>query len=197
MVARQSLVMSTSKSPFGKIIGMLTPGSRVKLTLQEKMRKLYRIAYAWTHDPHLAGDLVQETMAKAIQNRHQLKNPEALDAWLYKILANCWRDHGRQSRAYVDINDIDLVWESDSEQESYRLELIQQVRQAVAKLNHDQRQIITLIDLEGLSYNEVADILSIPIGTVMSRLCRARRRLQELLQHANHPSFTHNVLPFK
>jgi len=60
--------------------------------------RLYRIAYAWTHQPALADDLVQETLTKAMQKTGQLRDPAASGAWLYSILTNCFRDHYRRHR---------------------------------------------------------------------------------------------------
>lgn len=161
---------------------IFVPQRELRGALEAKWKSLYRMAYSWCHDPHLAGDLVQEAFAKAIKQRNQLKKKEAFDAWIYTILANCWRDHCRKQKETVDIDDVELTDDSNPEEDNHRLEIIQKVRRALSKLSTDQRQIVTLIDLEGFSYNEVAEILDIPIGTVMSRLCRARRHLHHHLK---------------
>ena len=149
--------------------------------LESRWQRLYRVAYAWTHDPHLAKDLVQDTMIKALRKRHQLSDQSAMDAWLFSILANTWRDYCRKNENNLDISDLPLEDPSNPEREMDQIEIINQVRSSVAKLSLAQRQIITLVDLEGFSYNEVANILNIPIGTVMSRLCRARSNLKQYL----------------
>jgi len=153
--------------------------------LKTRWLRLYRVAFAWCHDPDLSSDLVQEAMQKAIRKRHQLQSEQALDAWLFRILTNCWRDHcrtNRRERDTVALEDAEHEVESrQSGDESERALVVTQVRNAVAKLSMDQREVLTLVDLEGMSYSEVAEVLEIPIGTVMSRLCRARRQLREYL----------------
>ena len=150
--------------------------------LDAKWKKLYRIAYSWCHDTQLASDIVQDTLTKALKNRNQIKEANALDAWLYKIMVNCWRDHCKKDKKTVDVDDITLIHEVDPLEERDRLCVVKTVRSAIAKLSFDQRQIISLVDLGELPYTEVAEILDIPIGTVMSRICRARRNLKEHLQ---------------
>lgn len=149
--------------------------------LESQRTRLYRIAYAWTHNPALADDLVQEALAKALAKSGQLRDPKAGDAWLFSILANCYYDHFRRRRESQDIEDVELTDESTPEQESGTQEIVRKVRRAVAQLPHAQRQIVTLVDIEGFRYMEVARILNVPIGTVMSRLCRARAALKETL----------------
>ncbi len=149
--------------------------------LESRWQRLYRLAYAWTHDVHLAKDLVQDTMIKAMQKRYQLINKDSMDAWLFRILANTWRDYCRKNTDTVDVAHAHLQDDSDPEQKLIKDQIIQHVRSSISRLSLDQRQIVTLIDLEGFSYSEVADILTIPIGTVMSRLYRARKQLKQHL----------------
>jgi RNA polymerase sigma-70 factor (ECF subfamily) len=166
------------------VIANLCKHQQFKRTLSEYRTNLYRIAYSWCHNPALADDLVQETMAKALKNSNQLRDPKTLKAWLYRILSNCWRDHFRRSRDTVDIDDVALVEHDTPDRQHDRQQVIHRVRSAISQLPMGQRQVITLVDLEGCSYIEVAQILDIPIGTVMSRLSRARKALKELLMEA-------------
>jgi RNA polymerase sigma-70 factor, ECF subfamily len=152
-----------------------------KLKLEQHRQRLYRIAYSWTHNAALADDLVQETLAKALKKSGQLRDPNAGDAWLYSILANCYRDHFRRLRTAEEIDENTLTHESTPEKESSEQEIVLKVRAAIARLAEGQRQVVTLVDIQGLSYMEVAQILNVPIGTVMSRLCRARYALKDLL----------------
>ena len=149
--------------------------------LEQHRLRLYRIAYSWTHNGALADDLVQETLTKALMKSGQLRDAAAGDAWLYSILANCFRDHYRRQRDTQSMDDVELVQESTPESESSQLQVVRQVRAAMAQLPAGQRQVVTLVDLEGFSYVEVANILNVPIGTVMSRLCRARAALKNIL----------------
>jgi RNA polymerase sigma-70 factor (ECF subfamily) len=104
-----------------------------------------------------------------------------MNGWLFAILANCWRDHFRQNREMDDVEDIERVDEFTPEDGHAQSQIVLRVRNAVARLPLGQRQVLTLVDLEEFSYAEVSAILEIPVGTVMSRLCRARKTLKSLL----------------
>lgn len=153
----------------------------LKQRVEQQRERLYRLAYSWSHNPTLSDDLVQETMVKALKNIQQLRNPDAINQWLNGILANCWKDHFRQNREFEDI-DEQILYEQDTPEHQYEKQHIcKTIRASLTTLPVGQRQVITLVDLEGSSYAEVAEILQIPIGTVMSRLCRARKALAEKL----------------
>lgn len=149
--------------------------------LQQARMRLYRMAYAWCHNAALADDLVQETLAKALQRGGQLRDPKARDAWLFAILANCFRDHYRRQRDTDDIDEMEIAGEATPESDSARAQIVAKVRTAIARLPEAHRQVVTLVDLEGFTYVEVAQILDVPIGTVMSRLCRARNAMKTML----------------
>ncbi|MHB8347447.1 MAG: RNA polymerase sigma factor [Acidiferrobacterales bacterium] len=163
---------------FLKLFG---PCRDVEDALQQSRARLYRMAYAWCHNRALADDLVQETLTKALQKSGQLRDPKARDAWLFSILTNCYRDHFRRQRETEDIDEMELPGDSTPETENHQLEIVRKVRATIARLPEGQRQVITLVDLEGFSYVEVATVLEIPVGTVMSRLCRARSAMLRLL----------------
>jgi RNA polymerase sigma-70 factor (ECF subfamily) len=149
--------------------------------LEELRPRLYRLAYSWCHDATLADDLAQEALIKALARSEQLRDAQALESWLFSILNNCWRDHLRARRDFVDVDDLDtaIVDESPSPEQRYASrQTVQRVRQAIAALPLGQRQVITLVDLEECSYAAVAAILDVPVGTVMSRLARARQALK-------------------
>jgi len=166
------------------VISKLCQHQQFKRTLVEYRENLYRIAYSWCHNPALADDLVQETLAKALKNSGQLRDQQTIKAWLYRILSNCWRDHFRRSRDTVDVDDIILVETQTPDLQHDRQQIVNRVRSAIARLPMGQRQVISLVDLEGCSYIEVAQILDVPIGTVMSRLSRARKALKDQLLEA-------------
>jgi RNA polymerase sigma-70 factor (ECF subfamily) len=154
----------------------------------EAMRPvLYRIAYAWCHDAALADDLVQETLSKAWTRRAQLRDEASLKAWVVSIMNHCWLDYLRGRRDFEDVEDWQDELESATESPEAccnREQVIACVRSAVARLPLAQRQVLTLVDLEEFGYAEVAGILGIPVGTVMSRLSRARASLKTLLEPA-------------
>lgn len=163
------------------MISKLSKNRKFRRELTDYRENLYRIAYSWCHNPALSDDLVQETMAKALKNSAQLRDQKTLRAWLYRILSNCWRDHFRRSRDTVDIDDVVLIEKDTPDLCHDRQLIINRVRCAIERLPMGQRQTISLVDLEGCSYIEVAEILDVPIGTVMSRLSRARKALKARL----------------
>lgn len=153
--------------------------------LAEARPRLWRLAHSWCHNRAIADDLVQDTCARALDRHAQLRTLEAMNGWLCSILTNCWHDHLRGRKDLADIDEIDeneLHCKDCPEEEYLQNEIVQRVRQAVAKLPVGQREVITLVDLEEFSYAEVAAILEIPIGTVMSRLSRARAALRSMLR---------------
>ena len=153
--------------------------------------RLYRLAYAWCHDAGLADDLAQDTVAKALGRGEQLRDEAALEGWLFAILNNCWRDHLRTRREFLDVEELDEVVLShdDSPEHLYsRRQATLRVRDAIAALPLAQRQVVTLVDIEECSYAQVAQVLGVPVGTVMSRLARARQALKNDLakEHRMH-----------
>lgn len=162
-------------------LGFRMGGGSAPSALERYRQRLYRLAYAWTGNAAAAEDLVQETLAKAWHKRGQLRDPNAGEAWLCSILARCHQDYLRRRHTTEDIDELTLTSHSDPESENDRQTIIGRVRAAIANLPAGQRQAVTLVDLEGFSYAEVADILAVPVGTVMSRLCRARNALKREL----------------
>lgn len=153
--------------------------------------RLYRIAYSWCHDAMLADDLAQETLSKAMQKLDQLRNKDSMDAWLFTILNNQWREFLRRSRPCEDIDNLVYMHEETPEVVQIRQQKIDTVQRAISELPVSQRQVLTLVDIEGLSYMNVSEVLGVPIGTVMSRLSRARSGLQKKLRlHQNTLSVT-------
>ncbi len=166
--------------------------------LEESRERLYRIAYAWCHDSALADDLVQESLEKAIRNVDRLYDHSALNGWLYRIMNNCWKDYLRKQYHHVDVADDELVYEGSSPEEAYELQnMTVRVQSAVARLPMGQRQVITLVDLNDASYAEVAEVLEVPIGTVMSRLSRARKALASIVLEQHAQSTSSNIYPLR
>lgn len=159
--------------------------------IEHSRTKLYRMALAWCHDPMLADDLVQETQILALQKLHQLNNDAAFNGWIYSILNNAWLGHLRKSRPTEDIDQLVVADATSPEHETLMQQVDLMVRNAMSVLPNAQRQVVSLVDLDGLSYSEVADILQIPIGTVMSRLNRARAALAEsIIKRRRQPAQT-------
>lgn len=167
------------------IISLFCRTNNFQDQLEQIRPRLYRLAYSWSHNAALAEDLVQEALIKALKNSNQLRDPALLNSWLFSILANCWRDHFRQHKEMDDIEELEdyRYAHNDTPENSHsQSQIVSRVRSAVSLLPLGQRQVLTLVDLEELSYIEVASILEIPIGTVMSRLCRARAAMKTLLK---------------
>jgi RNA polymerase sigma-70 factor (ECF subfamily) len=166
--------------------------------LEASRCRLWRLAQSWCRNRALADDLVQDTLTKALSRHSQLRDQEAMHAWLCSILANSWHDHLRGGKEVLDIDSIEeneLASAGCPEEDCLQNEIVQRVRAAVGKLPAGQREVITLVDLEEFSYAEVAEILGVPIGTVMSRLSRARAALRTVLceQTSVEPARTGNV----
>ena len=143
--------------------------------------RLYKVAYSWCHAADIADDLVQDTVIKAMRNANSLRDMQKMNSWLFTILANCWRDYLRRQKPTDDIDECILTDDDSPELAQERQNITDIVQHAVATLPQGQRQVLSLIDLEGFSYAEVAEIVGIPTGTVMSRLNRARKALSEQL----------------
>ena len=160
---------------------MLSKSRAVKQELVKKRELLYQLAYSWCHEPALADDLVQETMVKALRKTKQLHDVNAVKPWLTRILSNCWYDYLRSRRDIADIDSLPYEVLPRVADTNERQDIVDRVRLMIEKLPIGQRQVITLVDLAGFSYAEIAEILDIPIGTVMSRICRARKALKTAL----------------
>jgi RNA polymerase sigma-70 factor, ECF subfamily len=181
--------MSTSFTP----LNMLSKNRKLKKAMAACRPRLYRLAYSWTHEASLADELTQEALTKALKNLPQLRSPETLDRWLFGILSNCWKDHFRRTKPLENIDDYVQHDAHTPEQQLEQQCLKDSIQRAIAELPVAQRQIVTLIDLEGFRYTEVSSILQIPIGTVMSRLCRARKALAKKLLAYRRPQMSeHN-----
>ena len=129
----------------------------------------------------MADDLVQETIFKAIKNAAKLRDIETIDTWLYRILFNCWQDYLRvkgRNVEFVEVHDDAQLEQSDNYQQS---QIVKRVRASIEQLPLPLREVVTLADFAGFSYAEIAEIVDVPIGTVMSRLFRARQNLKQQL----------------
>ena len=145
--------------------------------------RLRRFAYTLAGDPHRGDDLVQEACTRAIRHLDQYQPGTRLDSWMYKIVRNVWLNEERALRGRGIPVDLDgapeLIGADGREVVESRLTL-DQVLKALAMLPRDQRELIALVCIEGLSYQEAAAILDIPLGTATSRLARGRRTLYAL-----------------
>jgi RNA polymerase sigma-70 factor (ECF subfamily) len=145
--------------------------------------RLRRFARAISGSADVADDLVQATCARALAAAGSWQPGTRLDSWLFRILRNLWIDRLRRlgtEGPQIDVDERrDLVGDRGEPAMHSRLTL-ERVYKAIAALPADQREVLVIVCLEENSYQEAADILDIPIGTVMSRLARARKRLMAL-----------------
>lgn len=164
-------------------------GISARRDIEHARDRVYRMAYAWCHDATLADDLTQATLEKALRRSSQLKDDARVLPWMMTILANAFRDHLRARREAVDLEEFadTLASGEPTPEEAWQSQdVVRRVRREIARLPAGHRQVVTLVDIEGCSYSEVGEILAIPVGTVMSRLCRARQTLRQRL-HALAP----------
>jgi RNA polymerase sigma-70 factor, ECF subfamily len=163
----------------------------------EYMPSLYSAALRMTRNPADAEDLVQETYLRAYRGFGSFTQGTNLKAWLYRILTNTFINRYRAAQRRPDETDLDEVedfylyrrlggLEGARASRSAEDELLDvltegEVREAVESLPENFRLAVLLADVEGFAYKEIAEILDIPIGTVMSRLHRGRRALQKRL----------------
>jgi len=154
---------------------------------------LTRLAYSWCNDSSLADDLAQEALLKALKNHTQLKDIKKFKCWTFSILNNCWREHLRRLKPTTDIDELILYSEETAEGETEKSQIVDRVRLAISKLPIGQRQVVTLVDLQEMSYAEVAETLDIPTGTVMSRLNRARKTLKQNLLSLHNELSSHEA----
>lgn len=166
----------------GRLFGNFGRRRRLQRQVCAERDRLYRIAWSWCHDTHLADDLVQETLARALAKLDSLREEDRLQIWLTQILANLYRDQFRRVQVDTGFDGEEIPAADDPEAATDRGQLIVRTRRAIGLLNDDQRQVLTLVDLAEFSYAETAAILDVPVGTVMSRLSRARQRIREILQ---------------
>ena len=152
--------------------------------LAEALPRLRRYAIALVGDPATADDLVQDCLERAWKNRDTLRDGTTVFAWLRTILHNANIDRIRlRRRRPNEAESLDMVSDTIAAgMPSNDPSLSMDVVRAMNQLSMEHRQILLLIGLEGISYREAAAELGLPIGTVMSRLARARETLRALLE---------------
>jgi RNA polymerase sigma-70 factor (ECF subfamily) len=163
--------------------GAVTRAPAFADALVAQLPGLRRYAMALVGNAALADDLVQDCIERALGQEAQLREVERLAGWLRRILYHLYIDEIRRNRRRgreQDINELadNLELSAPAPDNSAMKEFVQ----AVDRLSAEHRQILLLVSVEELSYRQIADELEIPLGTVMSRLARARERLRELMQ---------------
>jgi RNA polymerase sigma-70 factor (ECF subfamily) len=160
--------------------------------------RLWRFALRLAGDRHDAEDLVQRACVRALERRHQLQPGTATLNWLFSIVHSVWLNEvrARQIRSHGCIQWTEELADTvadpvASNPETYALQ--QQIIAAVETLPDAQRAVMLLVAVEGLSYREAATVLEVPIGTVMSRLARARLTIGESFGVLSDQTGTHGL----
>jgi RNA polymerase sigma-70 factor, ECF subfamily len=171
------------------VLAIDDPSARFIRDVWPLVDQLYRAARRYTRSTADAEDLVQETMAKAYAGFHTFAAGTNVRAWLFRIMTNTWISSYRSAQRRVDevlAADVAEVWPTAAKNPSAELAVLEamgddEVRDALAALPEGQRLVVYYADVEGFRYKEIAEILDVPLGTVMSRLHRGRASLRALL----------------
>jgi RNA polymerase sigma-70 factor, ECF subfamily len=154
--------------------------------------RLFNTVYRLVDNAEDAQDVVQEAFLSAYQSLHSFHGDSAFFTWLYRIAVNTAISHRRKQRAMVRIDGsrdgeaaIDPLDPSETNRPGFALEQVEQeqrVARALARLSPEHRAVLVMKDMEGQKYETMADVLGVPIGTIRSRLHRARLELREILE---------------
>jgi RNA polymerase sigma-70 factor, ECF subfamily len=157
----------------------------------ELLPRLRRFSLSLTGDQDRADDLVQEACVRAMAHAEQWQAGTRLDSWMYRIAQNIWFDKLRATKVRGEVIDIEAYTHlvgSDGRDIIESRQKLAAVSGRIAELPQDQQILIGLICMDGLSYKQAAEALGVPIGTVMSRLARARASLHEVIDAPNAPT---------
>lgn len=153
-------------------------------------RRVANIAYSLLSDREDALDAAQEVFVRVYKSLGTFRGESTVSTWIFRITRNVCTDFLRKRRGGVQSLDdgeddepkMEIADDSQSpERVAERNEKIRAVRNAISRLEENQREVITLYDINGLSYDEIAEVLRCPVGTVKSRLYRARETLRKIL----------------
>lgn len=158
--------------------------------LVEILPRLRRFAISLCRSREKADDLVQTACAKALAARESWAPDTRFDAWMFRILRNSWIDtlrQGQREGISADIADHEDAASTDGEGAAVARLTLQTVNDAIDRLPPEQREVLVLVCVEDFSYAEAAQTLGVPVGTVMSRLARAREKIARMSGIDNKP----------
>ncbi len=155
-----------------------------RAAITAELPRLRRYARALLRDPGAADDLVQDCLERALSRLHQFRSGTNMRAWLFTIMhgihVNAVRKGIRAANPHsLDPNTVDC--HSTPPAQGHGLAM-RELADALDRISDEQREVLLLVALEGMTYREAAEILDVPVGTVMSRLARGRARLRGLMQ---------------
>jgi RNA polymerase sigma-70 factor, ECF subfamily len=159
-------------------------GQRFGDQLIAVLPRLRRFARGLSGSAGEADDLVQAACERALARRHQFQEGTRFDSWMFRIVQTIWIDQIRAREVRKEDGEL-VEGRSGSDESVRRVEArlsLGEVRRAVERLPPDQRTALLLVTIEGLSYKEAAAVVAVPVGTIMSRLARARVALQLQLE---------------
>ena len=175
-----------------ELIAKARVGDRESFTVlvQRYERRVVGVALAVVHNQDDALELAQETFVRAFENLKNFESRSSFSTWLYRIAANLsidfWRREGRYNVLRGEDAENELRRLPSSQGDSYkaasRTELGERLKEALEQLTPEHRAVVLLREVEGLSYDEISDVLQCPRGTVMSRLHYARNKLRSILK---------------
>lgn len=162
---------------------MIDPDADFRSQVGALLPKLRRFALGLTGSPHDADDVVQAAIEKALSREEQFRPGTRLDSWMYRIVQNLWIDQARTRKRrgeHADIDDVGLhLTGEDGREVTERRLMLRAAWSAFEGLSPELRSAASLVILNGASYQEAADALQVPIGTIMSRVARSRRALEQ------------------
>jgi RNA polymerase sigma-70 factor (ECF subfamily) len=159
----------------------MTLDPSVRDTILTAVPSLRAFAISLCGNVDRADDLVQETLLRALANIDSFQPGTNMSAWLFTILRNLFRSEYRKRRREVEDTDGSYAESMKSQPEQHSRVEFQEFREALSKLPPDQREALILVGASGFSYEEAADICECAVGTIKSRVNRARTRLAQLL----------------
>jgi RNA polymerase sigma-70 factor, ECF subfamily len=152
--------------------------------LVASLPRLRRFARGLAGTVAQADDLVQAACERALTRRHQFQEGTRFDSWMFRIVQTLWIDHLRSRdvrKEEAEVEDDKVGTDEPMRRAEARLAL-EEVRRAAARLPAEQRAALMLVTVDGFSYKEAAEIAQVPVGTIMSRLARARVALMTILE---------------
>lgn len=149
--------------------------------LIDMLPTLRRYCYALTADRHNADDLLQASVEKALQRWQQFQLGTEFERWMYRLCRNHWIDTMRTNKPTEEFQEESMAQDATANPESLTISqtLLDQLQGRISKLSEGLRMALYLVAVEGRSYQEAAEILDVPIGTIMSRIARARQQLAD------------------
>ena len=146
------------------------------------MPKLRRYCYGLTGNKDHGDDLLHNSIVKILEKfKFDLSSIDNLNAYIYKLISNTWKDELRKKYRNVEVHVDDMIYNNlpDIETKNYdgNIDTLNEIKESIKTLSLKIREVLILVALENKSYKETSEILNIPIGTVMSRLNEARKKL--------------------